>query len=61
MGNEGKKNGLQLFEPLSQQTIRLEAYDGYSTWDGMADQPLFPRPSVRPPSLATALTSKENS
>jgi len=25
------------------------------------DQPLFPRPSVRPPSLATALTSKANS
>ena len=26
----------------------------------MTGQPLFPRPSVRPPSLATALTSKAN-
>jgi hypothetical protein len=28
---------------------------------GRIKQPLFPRPSVRPPSLATALTSKANS
>ena len=50
-----KVKALKAANPTSPITVFFRA------GDYPIKQPLFPRPSVRPPSLATALTSKANS
>ena len=52
--------GLSQYAALNADVIGISV-DSPFAQEAWAKQPLFPRPSVRPPSLATALTSKANS